>query len=176
MDSPSANFELAPSELVSGARRMRASILRVLAVLGTVGIATAAGCGDGFDRVEAGGTIVYNGAPVPNAVVTFLPETDGLTAEAITNQEGKFSLSSTGLSGTPAGKYRVRIVAVESRDVVTAEMSEEQKRESMMKAMFGRQSLPKYRIPRKYSDVETSGLIAEVTQDPEKNNFEFKLE
>lgn len=156
---------------------MRSFVFPLHAFIGAASaIAVIGGCGDGFNRIEAGGTLIYNGKPVPNAVVTFLPESDGLTAEAVTNQDGEFALASTGLPGAPAGKYRVRVVAVEAQQVVSSGMSEEQQRESMMKAMFGKQSLPKYRVPKKYADVNTSGLVAEVTDDPEKNNFEFKLQ
>ena len=95
-----------------------------------VGLAVMAccGCGDGIDRVTAEGVVTYQGNPVADATVTFVTgEAGGITGEAKTGADGKFSISSIGEPGIPVGSYMVSIVKVSGEGFEGATPEEEEK-------------------------------------------------
>lgn len=70
------------------------------------------GCGGGPadpDVVPASGTVTLDGNAIEGVSVTFVPETGGTkSGYAITDAEGRFEAKMReGLSGLPAGEYRV---------------------------------------------------------------------
>lgn len=136
----------------------------------------AAGCGGGGDsveRYEVQGVVYFQEKPIKNASVSFI--SDRYTAVGMTDEEGKFTLRSGAHVGAPAGQYKVAIIATDEEAVVTANMSEEEKKKAMFERMFGDYKPPKPTVPRRYAKAETSGLTATVTDDPKDNHFEFTL-
>jgi hypothetical protein len=77
-------------------------------------LCSAAGCGDGINRVPIEGLLTATGTtPVNRATLSFIPAegTPGEGAIGRTDDEGKFTVISSRQSdaGIPPGKYRVRI-------------------------------------------------------------------
>ena len=68
------------------------------------------GCGDSSDRQSLEGTVTFNGVPLAEGQITFVPQrgTKGPTAGG-TITEGHFSISPEG--GTFTGTFRVEITA-----------------------------------------------------------------
>jgi hypothetical protein len=129
-----------------------------LAWLAIVGLAV--GCNrSGMDLAPVEGVVTFDGAPVGNAGVMFVPDR-GAMAVGITDAEGKFTLKTANYPGALIGGHRVSI----SKDETTA--------------IPQRRGFPLYKItnyiPAKYADPALSGLTADVQDDD--NHFEFKLE
>ena len=127
-----------------------------------------AGCDSGPKLYQAGGTVHYNGAPLPGANVTFMAEESSSPSIGRTDEQGRFSLATAGRQGAPPGSYKVAITAVrQKRPVTEAEavgMTSEQiaaNHESM--------------IPNKYNNFISSGLTATVEKNASANDFVFDL-
>ena len=119
----------------------------------------AVGCNrSGLDLAPVAGVIKYNGAPVADAGVMFVPPT-GPMASGITDAEGKFTLITANHPGALIGEHRVSVSKDETTEIPQ------------------RRGFPLYRIkyfiPAKYSDPGQSGLTADVKDDD--NFFEFDL-
>ena len=76
------------------------------------------GCGgssDNPDTAKVTGTVIYQGAPMPGALVTFSPLDDGGTpAFGTTNAQGGFTLSTFGFDdGAVPGKYKVTVTKMQ---------------------------------------------------------------
>lgn len=158
-----------------------------------------AGCSGGpvggdVTLAQAGGLVKFKGAPLAGATVTFIPE-KGPLATGTTDLEGKFKLTSGGMAGVAVGKCKVSITAIEpgtesaSSPATTIDTSrppaneeEAKKRMAAMDTMKNMQmsgktaeSGPKWIIPQKYGDPESSGLKATVETDVSKNQFTFEI-
>ena len=74
------------------------------------------GCGK--PNYPISGTITLDGRPLPNATVSFLPESGkGAMAFAATNKAGRYTLrQKADTPGLPAGKYRVRVTTYQVND------------------------------------------------------------
>ena len=91
--------------------------MRNLVYLAAAGMVLVVGCGGGSDNlsvVPVSGKITWNGQPLPNAAVVYLPGQslkNAPTALAKTDQSGAYALklSTTDQSGAVPGAYRVRI-------------------------------------------------------------------
>ncbi len=152
-----------------------------------------AGCSSGNKGPKLAatdGTITYQGNPVPQATVMFVPE-NGPLATATTDDKGKFTLSSGGQPGVTVGKVKVSITAfppgqnpagadaVAQRPQTPAEMDAYMKKaEEMQKAIASGQSpqslQPKSLIPEIYGKPETSGLSYTIKPD-EANHIDISL-
>ena len=100
----------------------------VLAALSLASLAVA-GCGDGIKLAPVSGVVTFNGAPYPNAVVSFQPvggkgnENPGRGSMAVTDADGRFTLKYDNAEpGAVVGKHVVRIV---TNGVFTADPQEE---------------------------------------------------
>jgi hypothetical protein len=149
---------------------MRAVLLRCLA---SATLCCVVGCGgaDGPKLAEAGGVVTYQGKAVPNATVVFMPQT-GSPAIGTTDAEGRFEFNTQGARGATIGQGTISITAVHQSREVTDEEAEKiggAKFDALLASI--RKSL----IPEKYSHPQTSGLTANVTEDPEKNKFPLDL-
>jgi hypothetical protein len=109
----------------------------------------------------------YKGKPVPNADVTFTPESStGKPATGRTDSSGRYSLSTpiTG-DGATVGKYRVHIIArgperpPKSGEAITGMPGEMMPGDPL--------------IPQKYFAAESSGLTFEVKRGSNSANFEL---
>ena len=118
------------------------------------------GCSKGSSRLGIEGEVTFDGAPLPDGKINFMPMpgTSSPTAGAtITN--GEFKVNSA--KGVRPGQFRVEIKAVrptgkKSKDDLSGEMVDQQ-------AQY---------IPAKYN--ENSELVAEIKAD-ENNRLKFAL-
>jgi len=139
---------------------MRLTLARLFLALP---LAAFVGCGSGEGPVPVRGTVTYRGAPLPSALVVFMPETPGvLPASGLTDSDGRFELMTRSpRDGAYPGKYRVTITA----------------RREPPGAPGGVLVLPtepaEPLIPEKYFMPDTSGLTAEVPR--EGLNVDFNL-
>jgi hypothetical protein len=128
------------------------------------------GCtaGSGPQPVRAGGVVMYNGKPLPNAEVVFAPEGQGRVASATTDENGRFRLGTFRPGdGALVGKHRVAVIARGP-----AKKPPPGSPAALMPDDYTVPGDP--RIPKKYFSAATSGLTAVV--DPNGDNeFDFQL-
>lgn len=108
-------------------------------------------------RYACSGTVLFDGAPLPGAVVTFFIEREDrgnepFTAVGMTDSEGRFALKT----------FRPNDGAVSGEHAVMIE-----KREMNDGALTSH-------LPMKYARKETSGLVATVTEKG-PNSFRFEI-
>lgn len=110
------------------------------------------GCGDsGLDTVPVSGTVSYDGKPLNNGMVRFVPvEEDGLLATGKIGPDGSFTLGTRGTSGVQVGEYKVSVQSNIIDESVPAKDRE--------LGIGGKESA----IPEKYNDPATSGLTETV--------------
>lgn len=129
--------------------------------LACAGVLFAAGCGGGRSTktYPVKGTVTYQGQPLAEVVISFVPE-KGRPASGTTDAQGSFSLSTFDPNdGAPAGAYKIAIAEP------APEMAE------------GDYSIPPEKPPRfpvKYTNPYESELVAEVKPSSE-NDFKFDL-
>jgi len=138
--------------------------------LGLLLVAVAsAGCSGGPKLVKAGGIVKYKGAPIPGADVLMMSDASGPPSTAVTDDQGRFTVTTDGKPGALVGAYRVAITAARNKRQISEQealtISSEEK-------LANRVDL----IPIKYNSFEGSGLTAIVTEDPAKNEFVFELQ
>ena len=148
-------------------------------ILGIVLCAAFAGCGGAEGAANrpptypASGLVTYNGQPVADAQVVFIPQQQqGKGAFARTNAQGEYKLSTFGdEDGAVAGAYYVTITKMEippappALDQDDPNYKEPGPRET--------QRPTKYLIPKKYTQATSSKLTAEVKES--ENRFDFAL-
>jgi hypothetical protein len=77
-------------------------------------IAVLIGCGGGLERIPLSGTVTFNGKPIEDGQIRFMPKEDTkmpLTVEPIKN--GEYDTSTTG--GVPVGRYQVQFFSYDTR-------------------------------------------------------------
>ena len=110
------------------------------------------------------GTVTYNGEPIDNVSVTFLPESGARSAAGLTDSSGKFTLSTLETSdGASPGVSKV--VLTETPDGSPPMPGE---------PGFDTWKPPEQRFPMKYTEPENSGFTAEVKMG-EANDFTFAM-
>jgi hypothetical protein len=134
-------------------------------------MALLSGCGDdpqGLARVS--GRVRYNGQPLANATVTFVPEEQGArTASGTTDNKGYYRLTTFEyLDGAKVGKHRVAVQALEKVSL------EELERIPTPEEQRAGKPPQKLLSPARYRDINTSGFTAEVVAR-KKNVFDFDL-
>jgi hypothetical protein len=121
------------------------------------------GCGgDDFNPEyrQVTGTVTLDGAPLTRGTVSLMPEKGTNTTSGEIDASGKFQLSTHKLGdGAAPGKYRAGITAWE----VAPDMLDD-----------GTPVEGKSLIPEKYMNPQTSGLTAEITDEPTQT-IEFRL-
>jgi hypothetical protein len=140
-------------------------------------LALALGCGPGVPEgqretapVEV--TVTRKGQPVADAMVTFVSETEPMVpSNGKTNAEGKATMMtySSG-DGSVLGKHKVMIVKMD--EVQTKEMPGPDDPAYDPNAPLA--PAPKSLLPKKYANVMTSGLTADV-QKGQPNAITFDL-
>jgi hypothetical protein len=91
----------------------------------TAGLVALCGCGGkaGYESVH--GVVLLDGEPVPEAAVAFVPEDpNGEGATGYTDEDGRFVMSSTSVTGVKPGKYKVRIEALAEKPPPSKGMAE----------------------------------------------------
>ncbi len=123
-------------------------------------IACLIGCGDssGPRTVDAAGVVTLDGSPVEKAQVIFIDNNSSNPASAMTDLQGRFSLSLNGeKSGAIPGNYKVQV----SKTLLKSASS------------GGADVTITYGLPKKYASVITSGLTCDV---PDNGIKDIKLE
>jgi hypothetical protein len=112
------------------------------------------------------GRVFYEGKPLGNADVVFLPEDAGRSASGRTDANGNYTLGTFAIDdGAVIGKHRVSISARgPNRPLRAGEAGTGMPGETMPGDPL---------IPEQYFSPETSGLIREV--QPGANQFDFEL-
>lgn len=81
-------------------------------------IGTASGCGN--SEVKLGtvtGVVTMEGAPLPEAIVRFLPSAEGRTSQGVTDAEGRYTLQYTAReAGARVGPAKVMIMTGDPGD------------------------------------------------------------
>jgi hypothetical protein len=106
--------------------------------------------------VPAGGVVRYNGKPLDGAHVTFTNTAAGISAYAVTDAEGKFTLTTFEPGdGAAPGHYQITVTKVQETGHPTAKTAPPVFRP-------GGAPRPRWLIPQKYANLATSGLTADV--------------
>src|SRR5579864_8957149 len=141
--------------MITFARRVRCGALIVAAVLALI-----PGCGDAGPRSSVQGSVTYDGQPVDDGTIAFLPAGDGEERARATGEiyDGRYELNSH--SGPNTGKYRVEIYWRKKTGRQIASPSGKSFKEETEQA-----------IPARYN--AQSELTVEV--QPGRNTFDFDL-
>ncbi len=130
------------------------------------------------------GTVTLDGAPVANAVVTFVSDSGGMACSGSTDTSGKYLLGCQYGAGAPAGAYSVQI---KSREVAKAAGTNPmsglspgtpeynaayQKMMSSGPNQTAYKEKTKGEIPEKYN----SGAELKAVVGPSSETIDFKLE
>jgi hypothetical protein len=155
------------------------------------GLVAICGCGDsGYTSVS--GVVLLDGEPVPEAAVAFVPEDPhGENATGYTDEDGRFSMTSTTKNGVKPGKYKVRIEALAEKEPPTKGMSQimaekygkggQSDARAMAKdataalkqqAQEGKAKRKKTSTPKIYNDIDKTPLRADV---PAQTDYKFEL-
>jgi hypothetical protein len=126
-------------------------------ILLSIGLALLLGCGHGSDleRVTISGKVTYQGKPVPEGMIAFVPikTTKGPTASAII-KDGAYEAVAAG--GVPLGTHRVEVQAFRPLPANRspnrpAALREREPREQYLPQKFNRQSTMEITIDAKDS-------------------------
>ena len=111
---------------------------------------------------------MYQGKPLSGADVVFVPTEGGLPSIGRTDEQGRFSLLTSGKPGAPIGSHQVSVTAVRQKRVVSP---------SEAVSMTSEQIAANHEtlIPVKYNNLITSELTATVNKDAAANEFTFDL-
>lgn len=147
------------------------------------------GCGADTGGVEfagATGVVTHNGNPLANARVTAVPE-KGPVAIGLTDEAGKFSLTSGEFAGVAVGTIRIAVtVADPSSAAQTTETPSATPSDDNPNTAMGTQSMMKYaeankkkkKAPlsplAKYADVSTSGFSFPIKPGPNELKVDLK--
>ncbi len=120
-----------------------------------------AGCGSSEPLGTISGTVTHNGQPVEAGIVSFYNTETGKVGQAELQPGGTYEID-TVKGGLEPGQYQVAIMppTETTTDSSTGEVTHETQEVS--------------NIPKKYRDVRTSELSAQVEDG--NNNFDFALE
>lgn len=119
------------------------------------------GCGTGArpiaGSVPVSGTVTFNGQPLEQGMVRFAPEAIGQCQPATGQiKNGRFTMLTTVSSpGVVVGKYKVSIISNKPFTPPTLAPGTPPDPNAMFE--------PETFIPKKYTDIKTSGLEADVT-------------
>ena len=114
-----------------------------------LGACATTGCSRGPEIVPVSGKVLYNGEPLKFGGVMFQPQA-GQPARGVIQPDGTFVLTTdkTG-DGATVGPNRVRVTCYEAQDPSAG-------------ASEGEAALGKLLIPKKYSDIDTSGIEIDI--------------
>jgi hypothetical protein len=153
--------------------------------IGVLGMLLACGCGDDGlpQRYRVQGEVTYNGKPVAQGTVNFIPQGGDVRAASGSINEGTYNLTTlTPGDGAMPGTYRVTVTGMEASDESKKITSRPPGAPANRKTepYFGRPSgaqivqaskVAKRLVPGKYGIPETSGLTAEVKAQSNTLNF-----
>ncbi|MBI3466627.1 MAG: carboxypeptidase regulatory-like domain-containing protein [Planctomycetes bacterium] len=139
------------------------------------------GAADRQPTAPVSGVVTHLGKPVEGATVTFIPATNPVPAYGLTDEEGRFALSTyEEHDGAIIGQHTVTITKTTGTTPSSTPPStgndDPEDFENYVPPSLGVTPPPvvKHLIPERYSEPETSGLTATVTSDG-ANTFTFEL-
>ena len=142
--------------------------------LGLVALAMLAvlpACSKAIKTEGVTGVVTYNGEPLADATVKFIPtDATGSQSYGKTNEKGEYKLQTllgAADAGTTPGEYKVTvdcITTVETGNMI--QENGEEKPETVAESL----------IPAKYNNAETSGLTATVAPGDNTINFDLSDE
>jgi hypothetical protein len=154
---------------MSTSRTLGGKSARMIHVAGTATatamllIGTISGCEEAIERpktVPVAGKVTYKGAPVPKGTVTFQPD-KGDPAVGEIQSDGAYRLSTYAQGdGAVPGHHRVFIIANTADPTKIPESTPGW-------------TPPKDLIPKKYNNLKTSGLEANVSEEKKEINFDL---
>jgi len=125
-----------------------------------------AGCGNAnLSKVE--GVVTLDGAPLPGAMVSFMPVGGGRAASGLTGGDGYFQLTTFRTDdGALAGDYRVIVVLDEQERKDVSNMTNQEKQEARIgtmtpqgkKKQAEKKSKKRPQVPEIYSDIKKTPL------------------
>jgi hypothetical protein len=128
----------------------------LLCVLNCLALCT--GCSGDFDS-HVSGTVTLDGSPIGPGFLVFAPVDGGTNpANGAIQPDGSYQLKTANTRGLNPGKYNVSVTILDQPDVPPGERSYE---------------VAKSRIPVRYNDLSTSGLVFEV--QPGANTIDIAL-
>jgi len=136
-----------------------------------------AGCGGGGpkapDFYAAKGVVTFEGSPLPDANVTFKPDS-GPVAFGTTDANGEFTLRTGTSNGAVAGNHKVSVVVPVAGDTAMVNPTPDDLAKMSMNPQPAA-AAPKSPIPERYGKPDTSGLTQTVETDTSKNVFTIEL-
>ena len=151
-----------------------------MALMGLLSMSMFVGC-SGASSVKvypAGGTITYDGKPLEGATVMFVPA-KGAPSDGTTDASGKYTIKTNGKPGAPVGSNKVIVskapAGISSNLPANPTPEDLKLMGQKMMQKGGKPLVAKSEIPEKYSQVEGSGLSADVTSNASQNVFDFDL-
>jgi len=144
----------------------------LLALLGVTGCGDDSGLGK---RYSVSGTVTYNGQPVEEGQISFVPvdQTKQLAANGFI-QDGHYSLTTVSpQDGALPGEYKVTITSKEADNSQVARTIMEKGGGARQAEVGKATAKAKDRVPAKFQLPETSGLTAKVEEH--SNTIDFPL-
>lgn len=131
------------------------------------------GCG-GEDVGSVTGKVTMDGQPLPNAIVTFVPEGGGRTGTGKTDANGEYKLVFAGGEGATIGKNKVAVTTAPEAVEVAAMSSDspEYAQQAMGNASDYNTAKVTEPIPAKYN--KNTELTFEVTSGSNVYDIELK--
>jgi hypothetical protein len=136
------------------------------------------GCNSGGISVSSvTGEVTYNGQPVENALISFVPQSpNGRGASGQSESNGTFVLLTQGAtkSGAMSGEYKILVSKLVEIDESGKEVIRQvAKGYDPNNAQEEKRYPQKNLLPEKYAKEETTNLI--VTVEKKKNHFKLEL-
>ncbi|MGL4941825.1 MAG: carboxypeptidase-like regulatory domain-containing protein [Thermoguttaceae bacterium] len=155
---------------------MKTSMRFFCVVLCSVFVAIA-GCGaDGVSVANVTGVVTYNGQPVADALVSFVPTQEGRGASGMTVADGSFVLLTQGATqnGAMLGEYEVRVSKLIAVDASGKPLPPAEPKPYRPDAPPEKQPIVKSMLPKKYDGSEgKSPILQSVVKG--KNHFVIDL-
>jgi hypothetical protein len=124
---------------------------------------------------EVTGQVTMDGKPLPNAMVTFVPNEGGATATGVTDANGNYKLISLDRTGALIGSHTVSITTVKKAEEALPEVSSdsaEYAKQAMARASDYNDAVVREPIPARYNSK--SELVKDVEKGSNVINFELK--
>ncbi len=141
-----------------------------------------AGCSSSKDssadrpaRTNVSGQVVFQGNPVAGATVILSPVVSpGKAASGVTDENGKYMLTTYEKGdGAVPGDYQVMVLKVKPE---LSTLPSEESADYQGPALVNMKSPgPEHLIPKKYSNIATSGLTATIPADGKLTDLNFQL-
>jgi len=136
----------------------------------TLGLLVA-GCSKGLELIPVTGSVTLDGKPIAGATVTFAPKAGGLPATGVTDDEGRFDLTTSPHGrGAMPGDYSVVVSLLRYKNIPTSVKPSGDEEDITSGSGAGEPEIEVI-VPVKYNNPATSGLSATV----QAGNSEFKF-